>query len=295
MNPLAHPLSVAMRRRIAWLLPVGLFGLFVPLRAQEPPLETLPPERFGFSLIPNAFSSNPQLTMTVNTVLTEYGRALPPPSPADPVLFVPRDSGAQLEGDIIGGDRPVLPAALKDALFRSLARRGYQPVVAGQPAKLLLDYYWGSHHRLDLDMAANFPELDLQYTLEKAWLVGGPEYRHDLFNVYAYGDTLNDRTPRKMFLRHQALGDLYFVVVSAYEYHPQAADKWRLLWRTTMTVGTNGVSMADSVPGLVMTASDYFGREMPEPLAVNRRVRRGTVTLGPMRVYADLGQTPAQK
>ena len=62
-----------------------------------------------------------------------------------------------------------------------------------------------------------------------------------------------------------------------------------------MTVTTTGIAMRDAVPPLLMTAADYFGRETPEPVAIHRRVRRGTVTLGPLVIVADDARTPADR
>jgi hypothetical protein len=237
-------------------------------------------EDFGFSLIPNAFSRNPSLSMTVYTELTERGRQVPPASAAAPVYFVISPT----------------PAVLQDTLFQSLAGGGYQPAPEGQPAGLALVYYWGSHQSMDPDLGALFPERNRQYFMERAYLVGGRAYRHEIMNQFNYGYTFADRTPRKNFLINQVSDDIYFVIVSAYDYAALAAGERRLLWRTMMTVATNGVSMKDSLPPLILTAGPYFGRETAEPVALHRRARRGTVTLGPLKIVADdIPQRPVRK
>lgn len=265
------------------LLPAALGGVLALGGAAEPV-----PEDFGFSLVPNAFSRNPRLSMTVYTELTGLGRKVPPASAVAPVYFVAVDRGLQSQGEPVSGVISPTPAVLHDTLFQALADGGYQPAPEGRPAGLALVYYWGSHQSMDPDLGALFPERNRQYFMERAYLVGGRAFRHEIMNQFNYGYTFADRTPRKNFLINQVSDDIYFVIVSAYDYAALAAGERRLLWRTMMTVATHGVSMKDSLPPLVMTAGPYFGRETAEPVALHRRVRRGTVTLGPLKIVADV-------
>ena len=62
-----------------------------------------------------------------------------------------------------------------------------------------------------------------------------------------------------------------------------------------MTVNANGVSMRDAVPPLVISAGQYLGRETDDTVAIGRRVRRGTVTLGPLKIITDGDEKPARK
>jgi hypothetical protein len=265
------------------LLPVLLSGLLVSAVAAPAPAA----EGFGFSLIPNAFTRNPLLSMTVFTELTDYGRTLAPATVEAPVYFQAHDRGLQSKGETVSGEISPTPAALQDTLFSALAGAGYLPAPADRPSQLVLIYYWGSHLSMDPDLAALFPELHQQRVMERAMLVGGRTYRQQVRDQIEFGYTFADRTPKKNFLIHQATQDLNFVVVSAYDRAALAKGKRQLAWRTTMTVSTAGVSMKDSLPPLVMTAGAYFGRETAEPVAINRRARRGTVNLGPLTIIAD--------
>jgi hypothetical protein len=271
------------------LLSAVLGGLPVFAPAADP---TPVPEASGFSLIPNAFSRNPRLSMTIFTDMTEHGRTLPAATPQAPRYFIALDEGMRTEGEQIGGVISPPPPQLQAMLFRSLADAGYLPAPAGTAPDLVLIYYWGSHYAMDLDQAMMFPDLHHQRFMERAMLIGGRAYRKQIWNEFAYGYTFADRTPKKAFLIDQASNDLYFVVVSAYDHAALAAGRRKLAWRTTMTVGTNGISMQDALPPLVITAGNYFGRETMEPVAIFRRARRGTVTLGPLRIVADAPPKP---
>jgi hypothetical protein len=280
-----------MKAVSALLLSALVGGLLAS--APAAPAETR--EATGFSLIPNAFTKNPLLSMTVFTEMTAYGRNWRPATPDAPVSFVAVDRGMHTMGEAISGVISPPPEAFRDILLRALAGGGYVPVPADQPAGLVLFYFWGSHYGMDLDQALMFPELNDLQILERAMLVGGRRYQLQILNEMDFGHTFADRTAKKRFLITQATDDLYFVVVSAYDYREVAANQPRLLWRTTMTVGTNGVSMKDTLPPLVMTASPYFGRDMPEPLALHRRARRGTVTLGPLNIVEGAAMTPSSR
>jgi hypothetical protein len=176
-------------------------------------------------------------------------------------------------------------------MLRALAVNGYQPADAGQTPGLALIYYWGSHSGMDLEQQMMFPELHEQQVLERAMLVGGTRYRRKIADEFAFGYTFADRGGKMSFLFEQISGDVYFVVVSAYDHAELAAGRRRLVWRTLMSVSTNGIAMRDALPPLLLTAGNYFGRETAEPVALHRRARRGTVTLGPLHIVA--GDVPA--
>jgi hypothetical protein len=184
------------------------------------------------------------------------------------------------------------PDGLQETLFRSLAVNGYQPAAAGQAPGLVLIYHWGSHNAMtDLEHIQMFPEQNHRQMLDRAMLVGGSAYRRKISEEFAFGYTFADRLPKKAFLFNQVSQDVYFVVVSAYDHAELAAGRRKLAWRTTMTVSTTGIAMRDALPPLVLTAGDYFGRETGEPVAIMRRARRGTVTLGPLRIIEDHERT----
>lgn len=277
-----------MKTSACLLLPAVLGGLLMSAAAAEEPV----PEAFGFSLVPNAFSANPRLAMTVFTEMTDYGRALPAVSAETPVYFVAHDHGRRSEGEAVGESVFPTPAGLQETLFRALAVNGYQPAAAGQAPGLALIYYWGSHNAMqDLEQIRLFPELHHQQVMERAMLVGGSTYRRKISDEYSYGYTFADRMAKKAFLFTQVSQDVYFVVVSAYDHAELAAGRRQLAWRTTMTVSTTGIAMRDALPPLVVTAGDYFGRETGEPVAIMRRARRGTVTLGPLQIIEDRAPT----
>ncbi|MEO7411801.1 MAG: hypothetical protein ABIZ81_00465, partial [Opitutaceae bacterium] len=97
-----------------------------------------------------------------------------------------------------------------------------------------------------------------------------------------------DRTQEREFLRDQTNEDLYFVVASAYDGQALARGERKLAWRTSMTVNTKGVSMAETLIPLVTAAAPFFGHETAEPQINVSRVPRNTrVDVGTPTVVPD--------
>ena len=264
--------------------------------AGAPIIREATPPLINFNLIPKPFQKNPQLEMTVFTELTAHGRSLPKAAPEHPLHFIAQDQGFRPMGDGVGGQRPPLSAELESILQKALAEQGYLPFTnAARTPDLVLIYYWGSHYRLDLEMARMFPEMQRQHLLERAVLVGGRAYANEIELQLNFGYLPGDRSLKKGYLFQQADTDLYYVVVSAYDHASVLANAPKLAWRTAMTVNAIGVAMKESLPPLILTAGPWFGREMNETVALRRTIRRGTVILGPLQVIEDEPPAPTSK
>lgn len=282
MRTALKPAALAVSLAIVACAPMRAAGNASPVRA---PL-------FGFTLVPKPFQKNPQLEITVFTELTDFGRRLIAVSPEEPARFVVHVKGAMSMGMGVGGERMPSSGELEAVLYSALEARGYLPAIEDGPApRFVLIFHWGSHHGLDLELAGLFPELQRQHMLERAMLVGGRDFKQEVARIFDFGPLPKDRTPKMSALLNQAGSNLYYAVVSAYDFESVAHDKPRLAWRTTMTVTSSGVAMEEAMPPLVMTASGFFGREMAGPSAIWRHVRRGTVEMGPLRYIGEAGES----
>lgn len=277
-----------MRSIVAVVVAIFVTGSGVPLNAADAKLsddiDGGPSDKHTFSLLPKAFQKNPELEMTGFTVMTDYGRTVPPPSPSSPIYYEIHDSGKQLRGDIASDYETPPPAVLSDTLQRSLSAAGYLPAKGGHKPGLMLIYFWGAHDRMDRDMAEKFPERARQYIMERALLVGGKDYAHKLEEELNRPSLVIDKTLKHDFLRDQALEDMYYVVVSAYNYDEVMHHQHRLLWRTTMTVNSRGISMSQGMPALIVMGKDFYGQETKQPMALRRDVHSGTIKLGPLNI-----------
>ena len=275
-------------RQFSCLLLCGA-GL-VAARAQQPLALSSPSDfdsdvpAMGFTIIPKAFQRNPTLQMTVFTTVTNYGKGFTPATREVPQYYQLSDQGRQERGTIIAGDAGPSRDDLLPVLQRSLSATGLKPAGEGHPANVALVWYWGSHNGFDGEAMRLFPDRARQDIVERAVLVGGRPYAARFVREFMYGGIDNSVSGKNEYLRAQTVEDLYFVVVSAYAMSDLARGEPRLLWRTTMTVNTIGVSMRESLPPLIFTAGDYFGRATTEPVALRRTIRRGTIRLGPMQI-----------
>lgn len=246
----------------------------------------------GFSLLPKAFQSNPQLEMTYVGELTDFGRTLTPPTPEHPVYYVTYNTGYRMFGDTMG-DNPPKSEYLDKILRHSLSKNSYLPATRKHPPQLALIFHWGAHNAMDFEMRSLFPHLSQRHILERSYLVGGHKFRKSIADRLAYGDFPTYHTTKNEFLTYQASLGLYFAVVSAYDMAAFQEGTRRLVWRASMTVNTTGVSMVDSLPALILSAAPAFGRDMTEPDIVLRRVRRGVVEYGPATVVETDVELPA--
>lgn len=283
-------------KKAALLLALTIATLVV--RAQEPgpapqTEDPIPkePGGFVFTLLPKSFASKPRIDMTVYSELTELGRTLPEASPENPAYYVAFNNGYQPMGSNPTGEHPPVADAIEALLKRVLAQRGFLASgAAGPPPTLALFYHWGSHSGVSLAESLAEPEMDRlrnQDVLQRAKLVGGPAYAEKLAREMS-GDLIRaDRTARENHLRYQIENDLYYVLVSAYEFTSLNQGQRRLVWRTTLTVNDQGVSMQETLPPLIASATAFFGRDTKESLALQRRINRGSVTLGPLIIIEN--------
>ncbi len=292
MNASALRLTSELRPRLRQALTaLSVLILFADaLHSQPAAAGTRTPEPVGFSLIPNAFRRDPTMNLTVFTEMTEYGRTFPEVSPASPAHFIAHSRGFRPMGKAVGGEDPPAPAQFEAVLHHALSARGFVPATEGGPSpSLALIYYWGSHAAVDSDdpLAEEFPELVRQYIIERASLVGGREYAREIAHRFEFGTDPSQRSAEKDRLVHQSLGDLYYVVVSAYTLADLAKNDPRLLWRTTMTVNAYGLSMGETLAPLVNIAGDHFGRPTDLPVMLRRTLSAGSISIGPLEVIDD--------
>ncbi|HEX2860415.1 MAG TPA: hypothetical protein VHN79_02200 [Lacunisphaera sp.] len=266
----------------------------IPEQGEQPLVKR--PGGFHFQLMPKAFTSNPQIEMTVFSERTEYGRTLPEPSPENPAYYVVQSQGYQPMGSSTPREHPPEHDQIDALLQGVLEKRGFLPArELTRPPTLALFYHWGSHSGIDIRDVLDTPELmDLhdRDILQRARLVGGKALVEKISRQLAYGVPLFERTPKEEHLRYQLHHNLYYVVVSAYDFSLLAQGERKLVWRTTLTVNDQGVSMKETLPPLIVSAMDFFGRDTGESVALQRRITRGKVTLGPLMIIGEVTPPP---
>ena len=241
---------------------------------------------FNFALLPKAFQTNPELEMTVVSEVTAHGRTLPEPRADAPVFYSLHDAGRHDRGELVAEHTTFSPGQFTPMVKKALAVRNYvaADTVPGARPTLQLVYHWGSFYRMDDEARQQFPALARQQFVERAKLVRGSRYTSELVRRLEFGGVAKDFSTKSEHLDEQAINSLYFVIVSAYDYAVLAHGERKLAWRATMTVSAEGVALAESLPPLILTAGDFFGRDMDSPELMLRNVRRGSVKFGEMEV-----------
>ncbi len=108
--------------------------------------------------------------------------------------------------------------------------------------------------------------------------------------IFSPVEAFRNRSDKHRALMEDVGGSVYFVVASAYDFQSVANEGKILLWRTKMTVNSQGVDMTETMPALIANAGPYFGRDMAEVEVVTQRLNReGQVEIGTPEVvgYGD--------
>ncbi len=265
-------------------LAVSLFAAdsAVPLPAMTPPS----PERergFHFAL-PRGFQRNPRLSMTAVTEFTAYGRTLPAPAADHPIYYRLHLTPMQQRGALYAGLRAPPRERLTAVLEHSLRERGFLPADEHHPPSLALIVHWGAHSVMDLEMRGLFPQQASKHRSERLLLVGGHRYQDFVRRRHGSSENPFGHPHKYRWLLEQAMQDLYFVIISAYDHDALARNERRLAWRTHLTVDALGVPMTETLPALIVSGAPFLGREMTEPATIFRRLRRGVVEFGEARV-----------
>lgn len=144
---------------------------FDPHKITPPPM----PSGFVFSLLPQSFSSNPHLDMTIICQMTPEGKKRPLVTKEHPSYFLSHAAGYTETGDD-GAHRQPIPEAVVRVLENALATNGYLPAPAGKRPEVTLIYHWGAN-------ALNRTGETLGSIIERAMLVGGPKFAKELYGV----------------------------------------------------------------------------------------------------------------
>lgn len=275
-----------------------LAGATGALRAADPEVKPLSAWEAGnFSLLPRSFQRDPHLMVLIHTEFTKLGREVSKASAEHPVYYAGKDGGETEIGDVIGGERPPNAKEFSKVLVKILSQNGYLPAGKGHPPTIFIHYRWGSFNQLSSIDGGNAdgspePDDDLQTNnlVERASLVGGEKFALDYVRAANAGTvSFFEANPRNSFLMQEARSNRYFVIATAYDYQAATQGNKAVLWRTAISTDSNGVTMDESLPGLVVVAGPYFGHETQGAVRLNRPViREGKVTIGDFLVKQDL-------
>lgn len=130
--------------------------------------------------------------------------------------------------------------------------------------------------------------------MSRAKIVGGTSFARDLGKAIgeqrssalrgAMGpfNRFLQRDDTTISLVEQTFNDCYYIIVQAFETESLEKQRVRkLLWQTNMTTGAQGVSLEQTMPGLIENGAYFFGRETKVPEIVTKRsIKEGKVEIG---------------
>lgn len=255
--------------------------------------------------------------MTFVTEMTEAGRKLSPPTAEKPAYYLIQASGAHEYGDSGNRTKPPTEEDLRPFVSRAFAAAHYlEADGTGRTPDLMIVYHWGVHAGIDSLAAEISPQLALKNLHQRVRLVGGEKFAarwakaHNedttmamtnalgagaVYGIMSAEYRMEMGNPTVRRLLSQSRDDVYFVIATAYDAAALARKERVLLWRTKMTVATQGVAMSETLAPLIAASVPYLGREMDEARPVTRRIYRdGRVILGELEVLDVVGSDAAK-
>lgn len=224
--------------------------------------------------------------MTGITEVTPAGEAALARLADQPLRYVLQSGGYKEIGraDLY---RPIPPGNLEQTLRDALFSEGYAPAKDGDAANIALTFSWGvyalpaEYHPYNVIVRANFVAgptfaraLGIAVSDSVKTIAATPNVPDATFKAAvgvnqaaALTDPLRrfrDVSAKNDALYDQVMAELYYVVISAYDPVTIAARKPQLLWRTRLTVMTEGVSPEKVLPELIKAGAPLFGRKMDE-------------------------------
>ena len=221
-----------------------------------------------------AFFAHDVDVITVTDVTPE-GRLLAAPSSAAPVRYMIVDVGEVHIGRNWAGEKLPNTDVARRWVMKALAKQNYTLATETNPPTQLLVFGWG-------------------YTSDPMLKFLGGEKADLMWEYEQYGGFLNPRVLTRNLQRvgivgkiwDFAHGNLFVAFVRSYAMDSVGQGKKPIkLWETRFGCPADGLTLADTLPQMIVAAAPNFGREtrMPVSLRVNDW-RRVQVEYGELRV-----------
>ncbi|MFT3830705.1 MAG: hypothetical protein QM691_13460 [Opitutaceae bacterium] len=235
-------------------------------------------------------------TTVAVTELTEAGRALPIPSPAQPVYYLGLNAGYRVfAGNTIAGDPPPESRMMLRTIARVLAGQGFLAADAQHPATQIIVCSWGNFGAGGGSITGPGPGIHF---------LGGDKMPHVMEENTIPGH-LSPEVLRRDFRSSEAdlvlalsQEDLYAVLLRAYDLAEANAGRIVQLWETRIACSSRGTSLAAALPRIVVSGQHVIGRETEQPMVANvARSRQAWVEIGESTVvdYIDLADLAKAK
>jgi len=213
------------------------------------------------------------------TDMTDRGRLLRRPAPAQPVYYEALVLGYTDFGQSIGGLKPPNKTAMLKLILKVLADQGYHPAGPGHPPEVLLTFAWGTMNWKP-GMALLFmggDKLDIMWELEPLSVNTAPQAL-----------TRFRQSPVASLVKESAYGPLYVMSIQAFDRAAAVEGKTLALWHTKISCPAEGLDIAPALQQMIRRAGPYLGREMKKPVWETAPQRVGRVDMGELKVLETI-------
>jgi hypothetical protein len=223
----------------------------------------------GFNLFSSSWGD-----VIVATDATVEGRALTPPTTANPAYYLGKSLGCKF-GSLRGDQLPDVEE-MNRFVARVLAKQGYRGATLGvyEPT-LYLVVQWGYLEPGSGDLLW-FLGYDANQDIAAPVFPGqlGPEIWRRGFRSNVITTILED-----------ASDPIYGIIITAFEYESASTTKPIIYWQTRIGLPARGKTMAEALPAMVLAAGSSVGREAKSPVLIDvDDARKGRVDLGELEV-----------
>jgi hypothetical protein len=220
----------------------------------------------------------------VSTDTTEEGKKLPPASKEQPVYYKGLSMGNRLGSGLRGDQEPTMKE-LNNFAASILAKQGYLPAQPGvHEPTLLLVLQWGYMEPSSEDLLwfLGYNTEDDIAAPTQINFIGAEAFRR------------NFRSRATELILQDAQNPIYGIMISAFEHESAKTLKPVILWQTRIGLPTNGKSMAEAMPVMLVAAGPAIGRPADKPVLLDAdAARAGSVNLGDLK-FLDSFQDPAR-
>lgn len=238
-----------------------------------------------------------------STDFTPAGALLRLPSPSEPIYYTALIKGYHAFGATMGDEKLPAPQDAIQVIVRVLAEGGYLPADAQHRATQAIIFSWGT---LYPDVAPNLgnpnmPGGQLNYTSMLGFLGGDKLHLTAAYASESPGSLLpglSSFDPDATAISSVARESLYVVALAGFEFPVAKPKHPKLLWRTKVSCPATGLSLADTLPTMVVIAAPNIGRATGRPVWVNAADKfKPDVRIGTAKVeeYLTSGRPPAGK
>jgi hypothetical protein len=184
--------------------------------------------------------------------VTKEGRRLQPPTPENPVYFIPVFEGyKELGGVSTEYEKKPSDKTTGRQLITMLEKQGYKLASRDHNPTLVLVFRWGS-----------IVPVEVEDPSDRRRPPGCPSNQSEI-RAYVIGERVRDVDPHSAhFTEMSSLAARHYLLISAFEFRRPDQKGEVLLWRAHVTTELWGNYLSDVLPLMIAHAAPILGRDI---------------------------------